>query len=316
MFQSMNYIYEIYQEGSFSKAAKKLYMTQPALSIAVKKEEAELGQPLFERSSSPLVLTEAGKAYIDSVRKIKEIESSLRQYCNDLSQLKTGSLRLGASNFILSQVMLPVIADFSDRYPGIHIDIQEAPSMELKSRILRNELDIIIDPMSFDDELFAVYPLIDDIFILAVPKEWSVNKKLTSYALTYSQICSNIHLSPSTPGVPLSEFSEEPFLLLRQESITYERAMKLCALYNFTPTVRFYLDQLITACRFAENGLGIAFITDTVIKRNPCTSSLIFYKIDSPLAKREIAAVHKKNIYMSNLFLEFIRTAEQVLKYE
>lgn len=71
MFQSMNYIYEIYKTGSFSKAAKNLYLTQPALSIAVKKEEKELGQPIFERGSSKIRLTEAGKAYIKSVEVIK-----------------------------------------------------------------------------------------------------------------------------------------------------------------------------------------------------------------------------------------------------
>ena len=76
MFQSMNYIYEIYKTGSFSKAAKNLYLTQPALSIAVKKEEKELGQPIFDRSSSSIRLTEAGKAYIESMETIRKTEAS------------------------------------------------------------------------------------------------------------------------------------------------------------------------------------------------------------------------------------------------
>ena len=66
MFQYMNYVYEVYKTGSFSKAARNLYLTQPALSIAIKKEEQELGQPLFDRSTSRVTLTEAGKAYIES----------------------------------------------------------------------------------------------------------------------------------------------------------------------------------------------------------------------------------------------------------
>ena len=89
MFQSKDYIYEIYRCGSFSAAARNLYITQPAISIAVKKEEQELGQPIFERSSSHLLLTDAGRAYIDAVEKLHRIEDDLKIYCNDLSNLKT-----------------------------------------------------------------------------------------------------------------------------------------------------------------------------------------------------------------------------------
>lgn len=99
MFQSKDYIYEIYRCGSFSAAARNLYITQPAISIAVKKEEQELGQPIFERSSSRLLLTDAGRAYIDAVEKLHRIEEDLKVYCNDLSNLKTGALRIGASSF-------------------------------------------------------------------------------------------------------------------------------------------------------------------------------------------------------------------------
>lgn len=80
MFQSKDYIYEIYRCGSFSAAAKNLYITQPAISIAVKKEEQELGQPIFERSSSHLLLTDAGRAYIDAVEKLHRIEDDLKIY--------------------------------------------------------------------------------------------------------------------------------------------------------------------------------------------------------------------------------------------
>ena len=60
MFRHMNYVYEVYREGSFSKAAAKLYISQPALSATVKKVETEIGMPLFDRGHSPIRLTECG----------------------------------------------------------------------------------------------------------------------------------------------------------------------------------------------------------------------------------------------------------------
>ena len=73
MQQDMKYIYQVYEEGSFSRAAQRLYMTQPALSIAVQKVEESIGMPLFDRSRRPLKLTAAGQIYIDAVKKMNEI---------------------------------------------------------------------------------------------------------------------------------------------------------------------------------------------------------------------------------------------------
>ena len=64
MFSGMNYVYEVYKEQSFSKAAENLYISQPALSSMIKKIETKIGMPLFDRSTSPIQLTECGKKYI------------------------------------------------------------------------------------------------------------------------------------------------------------------------------------------------------------------------------------------------------------
>ena len=165
MFQSKDYIYEIYRCGSFSAAARNLYITQPAISIAVKKEEQELGQPIFERSSSRLLLTDAGRAYIDAVEKLHRIEDDLKIYCNDLSNLKTGALRIGASSFFLSSIVLPVVAEYSRRYPGISLDVQEAPSLELQKRLANEALDILVDPVDQQGDTFDSVILFEDHFL-------------------------------------------------------------------------------------------------------------------------------------------------------
>jgi len=175
MFQYMNYVYEVYKTGSFSKAARNLYLTQPALSIAIKKEEQELGQPLFDRSTSRVTLTEAGKAYIESAETIRSLESGMRLYCSDLSGLRTGSVRVGASNFFLSQIVLPVIAEFSEAYPGIELEICEAPSLELREKLLKEELDLIIDPVFQDSGMF-----LNQVISVPSPKSALANSPFTT----------------------------------------------------------------------------------------------------------------------------------------
>ena len=85
MEQEMEYIYRIYQCKSFSKAAAELYMTQPALSLAVRRVEEAIGAKLFDRNSRSLTLTEAGELYIRKYHEIRNLEKELHQQLQDLS---------------------------------------------------------------------------------------------------------------------------------------------------------------------------------------------------------------------------------------
>ena len=73
MFQGMHYIYAVYKEGSFSKAAKSLFISQPSLSATVKRIEEKIGYPVFDRSTKPLQLTEPGVQYIRTVEKLMSV---------------------------------------------------------------------------------------------------------------------------------------------------------------------------------------------------------------------------------------------------
>lgn len=92
MFQAMRYVYEVYKEMSFSRAANNLFISQPSLSAAVKKEEEKIGAPIFDRSTNPVRLTEVGQEYIRSVERIMDAENSFANYVSDLVTLKNGSL--------------------------------------------------------------------------------------------------------------------------------------------------------------------------------------------------------------------------------
>ena len=118
MKQEMQYIYQVYQSGSFSKAAQALYLTQPALSIAIQKVEAAIGMPLFIRDKKPLELTDAGKVYIEKVKQIMHLESELSKELSDLSSLNIGSLVFGRNP--LSELLYPAACadDFSKTISG------------------------------------------------------------------------------------------------------------------------------------------------------------------------------------------------------
>ena len=104
--QQIEYVLAVAEQRSFSKAAQKLYVTQPSLSQYVMNIEKQLGVQLFDRSTSPIRLTQAGEAFVRSAEQIKVIEDNLMNELSDIAEIKSGSLKIGASTFRASCLLL------------------------------------------------------------------------------------------------------------------------------------------------------------------------------------------------------------------
>ena len=88
MQQDMRYVYEVYKQKSFSKAAQALFITQPALSIAIGKLEDKIGMPIFDRSTRPISLTTAGRVYLRAIERTRVLEQDLSHQLDDIRELK------------------------------------------------------------------------------------------------------------------------------------------------------------------------------------------------------------------------------------
>ena len=178
MKQEMQYIYQVYQSGSFSKAAQALYLTQPALSIAIQKVEAEIGMPLFIRDKKPLELTDAGKVYIEKVKQIMHLEAELSKELSDLSSLNIGSLVLGGTHYLNSYILPPVLTTFQKQYPGVHLELVEASSNELIEMLRENKIDLTFNCIPNPKDNFRRTPIFKDNVLVAVPTSYPINKTL------------------------------------------------------------------------------------------------------------------------------------------
>ena len=121
--QQIQCIITLAEEGSFSKAAKKLFVTQPSISQLIKNMETQLGAPLFDRSSSPIQLTPIGQAYYDAAKKILSTERELENRISDINNLKTGSLTIGTTPFRGSCMLPKSFAAFSKKFPDVELNV-------------------------------------------------------------------------------------------------------------------------------------------------------------------------------------------------
>ncbi|WML33715.1 LysR family transcriptional regulator [Clostridium sp. OS1-26] len=308
MFQGMDYVYEVYKEGSFSKAAKNLYISQPALSAYIKKIETDLGVPLFDRSTTPIHLTEPGEMYIKAILQVKAIENNLEQYFQDIMNLKTGKVSIGGSNFFCSYVLPDIIAEFKKRQPGITVDLSEVNSLGLKEELMKETIDLGIECCSLDTKHFENHVIGRENIILAVPGNYKINDELIAYRLSFQDIADNKHLSPDFPSIQLNKFANEPFIILKKGNDMYTRSMKLCQKSGFVPKAAMYIDQLMTSYHIACKGMGIAFIRDSLVNHVNFNQDICFYKLADELSSRELVLIRKKNRYLSRSVDAFINS--------
>lgn len=298
LFHRKDVIYAIAQEQSFSKAAQKLFIAQPSLSLMVKNLEDELGTPLFDRSSKPIRLTEAGQSYIQATEQIREIEQSFQEYLQALHNLESGSLRIG-SNQLLSSLVLPKhIAHFMQAYPKIRLTLIDANSTSLENAISTGELDLVIDNSVLPADTYVQKHLASEHLLLAVPATFSENDRCKEYQLSSRDILNNRHIDHTKP-VPLEFFANTPFILMNRDNDTRKQTNTIFQEMDFNPKVLFELDRLTTLYSYVEQGTAASLVSDTLVKniRGFNQDNIVFYMLPAKHNKRNIYAYYKKTKY-------------------
>lgn len=305
IFAKKDIIYTIYQEKSFSKAAQKLFIAQPSLSVIVKKLEDEIGTPLFDRTCKPIRMTEAGMEYIRATEAIRHTENAFINYVDALNTLQTGALTVGSNQLFSSLVLPKYIAKFIARYPHIHLDLVDDNSIMLKNLIASGQVDLIIDNQKLNAEIFEQQVLRTEHLLLAVPAFFACNQGLEAFRLSYEDILQNRHLSEDVPTVDLHAFKDVPFVFMTQDNDTRERTDEIFK--GYSPKMLFEIDRLVTLYNFIEIGTAASVVSDTLVKNTQHRSdSVVFYKLCGPLARRDIYITYKKNKYYSKAMQSFI----------
>lgn len=307
MFENMDYIYEVYKAGSFSQAAKKLYISQPSLSASVKRIEERAGYPIFDRSTKPVGLTDFGKKYVETMLQIRSLEENFQKYAADYGELKTGELKVGGTNLVAAMVMPKYIRRFNIEYPGVELDLTEAISSDLEAKLSDGKLDMIIDYAIPAGDSFDCEKIEDEYLVLTVPRSFSVNEGLEKYRLDIMSIKDGSFSAGKVPAVPLERFADAPFVLLKKKNDTYKRAVSMCSAAGFMPRSVFVSPQQTTAYHVCASGMGCAFVSSILLREIQEAPNLLYYRLDSETAHRELCLLWKKERYLTRAMQEFKR---------
>ena len=140
----LRYFVAVADEGSFSRAAAKVRVAQPSLSQQIRKLEAEVGQPLFDRLPRSVVLTEAGRCFIDYARQILASIGDARRCVDELKDEVAGRLAVGAIPTIAPYVLPELVVTFQKHYPEVTLEIIEDVTDGITRRVEVGELDVAL----------------------------------------------------------------------------------------------------------------------------------------------------------------------------
>lgn len=307
------YAYEVYKKGSFTKASKNLFISQPSLSAAISKLENDLGFRIFDRSTVPCSLTPQGKIYIESIEEIIEIENNMHRRIKKFSNDYNRSLAVGGSSFASYLILTKICSEFFKSYPEINVTLDIGNignSLSLMEKIESKELDILVTYVN-NHPNFIIEPIFEERMVIAMHKKMPGSEKLEHLALTRDEILTNRY-SIDREIEDTSIFGDIEFLEFPLKSDTDQRMSKILGNYRSS---RYKIEN----ARHSEMhynlmcaGVGAVLTTSLSIAQKPYDENILFFMPKCEESYRKIYLAYHFSSRNNPLIKDFIRVAKDI----
>ncbi len=281
------------RERSFSRAAEKLYRTQPAVSIAIRHLEGWVGQPLFVRGSRAGKLTDAGELLVTYAERILNLRDEIRKGMDDLRGLRRGQLSLGVNESSI-HALLPALARYRRRYPEVRIAIHRTFSRDIPREVLNHRLDLgVISFVPQEEKLGAVEIFRDELTLVVYPEHRLARRR----------------------AVDISELGAETFIAHIVESPFRWRVIKLFQNHRVPLNMRVELPTIESIKRFVEMQMGVAIVPRMCVRQELKKGALVEVSIRQMKLPRHLYLIHRRAEKLSHAaagLLRLLRTRASV----
>jgi DNA-binding transcriptional LysR family regulator len=272
----LKYILTVAEERNFTKAAKKLYISQPALSQYISNLEDELGVKIFDRSCSPLKITIAGERFIKRGKEIIDIRDRLHQEMFEISQGKIGNLKLGVVLNRSPYILPKILPKFFKKFPNVKVQLEEASPSELEELLQRDQIDLAIVPLPLRKE--------SELTVKKIAKEELVLVSCKSEKFLYRQ---------QEKKVSLDEFSSEKFILIKNRQQLRSVIDNYFYRHNFEPDILLESESLECILSLVQEGMGVSCISRTVAESKKWREELLIHSLEGEPFLREYGIVYR-----------------------
>ena len=266
------------REGSFSRAAEKLFRTQPAVSLAINRLEASVGQPLFVRSARPVRLTDEGALLRDYAERLLNLREEARKGLSDLRGLARGELSLGVNESSI-HALLPSLARFRKLHPGVRIAVHRTFSRDIPHEVLNYRLDLgAVSYVPREPQLAATEILRDELTFVVPPK----------------------HKLAKRRSVDVTELAKETFIAHIVESPFRRRVIELFARHHTPLNMTVEMPTIESIKRFVQMGMGVAIVPRMCVRWEVERGLLIEVRIKQLKMPRHLYLISRRGARLSH----------------
>lgn len=290
----LRYIVALARERHFGRAAEACFVSQPTLSVAVKKLEDELGVQIFERGSGEITVTPAGDRVVEQAQRTLEEADKIKSIAKATSDPLEGPLRLGAI-FTIAPYLLPqLIPVLRRRAPKMPLILEENYTATLAERLKRGDLDAAIVALPFTEPGIVVTPLYDEPFVVALAKThpWATRKTIAA-----------------------AELARENLLLLGSGHCFRDQVLNACPALNRSSATPGSLQKTVegssleTIRLMVASGMGLTVLPASAVPVRRVNADLLTYiPFSRPVPDRRVVLASRSSFPRSAV-LEVIRTA-------
>ncbi|PYS81661.1 MAG: LysR family transcriptional regulator [Acidobacteria bacterium] len=289
----LEFFLKVIEEGSFSKAADSVGRTQPAVSIAVRRLEEEVGAPLFDRSQKTPTLTEAGEVIHDYAQRILSLRDQARESVAELRSLKRGRVRVGANESTSLYLLPRIILAYRESHPEVKVEIYRHVSERLPREVLERSVDFALlafEPVDRDLESFLV--LRDELVLILHPE----------------------HALAGRESVTVEELGTESFLAHNVRTASRNKVIEVFAEHHTPLNITLELATVETIKRFVQLNIGLAFVPRMCVGEELERGTLASVPVEGLAYHRTLWITHRRNMTFSHAAAAFLKVLRQHAK--
>ena len=308
-FLDLEYFLAAAEELNFTRAAKRLYISQQSLSKQIAHLERHFGGPLFDRNP-PMTLTDAGKSLVDRARILLEYKKDAETQINDILDFRSGSLSVGVTHARGTVILPLVLPPFHQAFPQVKLRLVEGTSQQLDEALLAGKVDITIGFKPHDAVNVESEELLNETSVLVVPHQ-IMDKYLP-------KISKELRFQKTSPSIEL--FRSCPFVTISPHTWAGAMFERYCRKMSFTPRVLVETQNVATLVALGLEGMGIIMCPQIFLRKvnslldEQKLQNVSIYSLEHEPEHHVIAVNYLKNKYHSQSSREFIRLAKEILQ--
>lgn len=297
-YKDILYVTTIYEEGSFSAAARKLYISQSALSQAIRKLEEEFSMDLFLRSRGSSEPTKACQLFVEQGRQVLQVWNQFESEMHLYAKRRQSDLTIGMPAMLLKDLLPFFTSRFEELCPGTEANVLEERSSILEKMVAEETLDLCVIQGPLQNPRLSSIPVLSTELLLAVPKNHPFCQRHPYRGLNHLE------------KVDLSELRDEPFSLLKHQRIEYVWKT-LFQNAGFEPTVYRRSSLWSNIVDYIQSGKSVGFLDEMVVLHDPREDKLSYYRLKSGPITRDILVAFHPGKHLSvteQLIIDILKT--------